>query len=120
MQKLFEVKAWHDYHGDPLFFLVVDAAGKKCARFASEVEAEKFVAMKEEQNQAELAVNLVALLPTRAWNALYNVGIRTVGDPCTKTEAELRHKIPGFGAQSLKKRKRHLRSLGGLYAAEVQ
>ena len=72
MQKLFEVKAWHDYHGDPLFFLVVDAAGKKCARFASEVEAEKFVAMKEEQNQAELAVNLVALLPTRAWNALYN------------------------------------------------
>jgi hypothetical protein len=29
----FKVKTWHDYHGDPMVFIVVNDAGNECARF---------------------------------------------------------------------------------------
>jgi hypothetical protein len=37
----FKVKAWHDYHGDPILFMVVDEWGHECGRFVSEEGAER-------------------------------------------------------------------------------
>jgi hypothetical protein len=35
-----KIQPWHDYHGDALFFRILDADGNECGRYASELEAE--------------------------------------------------------------------------------